>query len=235
MKLRNPLACLLLLFSCSISRAQLNPLPTPGALILPFVDPTVSFSISNFPLGAASGKIAIVIDDNQTSPGNPSSNTALTGVNFTFNTSTGVLDVAQPDWNVSSSTAAGFIKNKPSIPAVVARSTATGVAHSLNSSFQVSCTRDSQVSYSVQVAATISLVTGQSGTVLLQVSPNGTTGWVTVGDFINGNTGSLTLGLNLTNTQAGQLSGFVPAGYFVELVSSGTAANTYLTGQETLL
>lgn len=42
---------------------------------------------------------------------------AIMGINFVYTNVSGVqqIDVAQPDWSVTSSTAAGFIKNKPTI------------------------------------------------------------------------------------------------------------------------
>ena len=107
---------------------------------------------------------------------------------------------------------------------------------SLNSAaYQISATRDALALYSVQIAATISLTTGQSGTVSLQMSSTSGGTYATVNSCSNGNTGSLTLGLNITQTQLTVLAAFVPAGYYVKLVSSGTATNTMVAQQEVLL
>lgn len=106
-------------------------------------------------------------------------------------------------------------------------------SRALNSAaYQISSTRNSMVMYSIQISATISLVTGQSGTVLLQTSPTSGGTYTTIATLTNGNTGTLTIGLNLTQTQSAVLSGFVPAGYFTKLVSSGTATNSIVSQQE---
>ncbi len=104
---------------------------------------------------------------------------------------------------------------------------------SFNTAFQASTTRDSEVKYSVSISCTISLSGGQSGTVSLQTSPDNVT-FTEVGRFTNTNTGALTIGLSLTNNNAGQITAFVPAGYYVKLVSTGTGTITYVSGQEML-
>lgn len=111
---------------------------------------------------------------------------------------------------------------------------------SLNSCFQVSSTRDAAVSYAVEIAATISLTAGQQGTVYLRTYSNSscTTGTQELTRFVNGNTGTLTIGLALTQTASGVLSGVVPAGSYVQLVTennSGAPGFTARPGQEVLL
>lgn len=118
-------------------------------------------------------------------------------------------------------------------PAIASASVPTRTLNS--SAYQISSTRNSFAMYSVQIAATISLTTGQTGTVALQMSPTSGGTYVAVNTVSNGNTGSLTLGLNLTQTQLAVLLAFVPAGYFVKLVSTGTATNTIVNQQEVLL
>lgn len=127
----------------------------------------------------------------------------------------------------------------PVVPTVVPRSQ-SAATRSLNSAFQVSTTRDSQVDYSVDVAATLSLVTGQSGTVVLEMATNSgfTTGVQTLSRYTNANSGSLTIGLNLTQIGTANLNGYVPAGNYVRLRTvnnTGTPTFTYQAGQETLL
>lgn len=107
-----------------------------------------------------------------------------------------------------------------------------GVSRTLNSAFQISSTKPAIVNYSVQIAATLSLITGQTGTVSLQVCATSGGTFVEVCRFTNGNTGALAVGLNLTQTLVGVLSAFIPAGYYVKFVTSGTGASTYITGQE---
>lgn len=102
---------------------------------------------------------------------------------------------------------------------------------SLNTAFIISTTRRQLVRYTVSIVATISLTTGQTGSVSLQSSPDNIT-YTEIGRFSNGNSGTLTIGLNLVNTQIGQVVGAIPAGYYVKLVPSGTATNTFVIGQE---
>ena len=112
----------------------------------------------------------------------------------------------------------------------------TSQTRSINGTgFQVSTTQYSFVSYCVQIASTLSLSGGQTGTVFLEISPDNSS-WTEVTRFVNGNTGSLTVGLNTTQTIASQLSAYIPKGYYVRLrqTSSGTPTITYISGQETL-
>lgn len=123
--------------------------------------------------------------------------------------------------------------------AIVSRVQASST-RTLNSAFQISTTRDALATYSVQIATTISLTTGETGTVFLEISPTSTfaTGVQELGRFVNGNSGTLTLGLNLTQTMAEPLMGYVPSGYWVRLRTAntvGTPTFTYQSGQETIL
>lgn len=118
-----------------------------------------------------------------------------------------------------------------------AQSTAS---RSLNSGYQISTERDSFVSYSVDVSCTLSLVTGQSGTVYLEIADNSgfSVNLQEVARFVNANSGTLTLGLNLTQAVTGTLSGFVPAGKYVRLRTAnnvGTPMFNYRSGQEVLV
>jgi hypothetical protein len=123
------------------------------------------------------------------------------------------------------------LANNP--PAVVS-STNNSVVRPINATaFQPSTTKSSVVKYTIQIAATLSLVTGQSGTAFLETSPNNAT-WTEVTRFTNGNTGSLTIGLNLTQTITGQLDAYVPPTYWCRIRTTGNATVTYLTGQEIL-
>lgn len=119
----------------------------------------------------------------------------------------------------------------PSTPAARSPSIA---ARSLNTSFQISSTRDAIVNYSLLLAAVLSLTTGQTETASLQISADNST-FTEVARFSNGNTGVLAIGLGLTQSVGGVLSGFVPAGYYVKLVTSGNGTASYITGQEVLL
>lgn len=116
----------------------------------------------------------------------------------------------------------------------------TNPTRTLNSAFRVSTTRASRVSYAVSIACTLSLVTGQSGTTVLEYADDSgfTTNVVTVQSSINANTGSLTVGLNLTQTITASLTGDIPAGKYVRLRTvnnTGTPTFTFMTAQEVLL
>lgn len=113
-------------------------------------------------------------------------------------------------------------------------------SRSLNSAFQISTTRDALVSYSVDVACALSLTTGQQGTVYLRYADDSgfTTNVVEVCRFVNGNTGTLAIGLALTQNATGTLSGAIPAGKYVKLVTennTGTPTFTYRRAQEVLI
>lgn len=110
----------------------------------------------------------------------------------------------------------------------------------LNSAFLISSSQDAQVSYAVNIAATLSLTTGQTGTVYLEYADDSgfTTNVVDVQSSVNGNSGSLTLGLGLGQSVTASLSGMVPAGKYVRLRTvntTGTPTFTFATAQEVLL
>ena len=140
---------------------------------------------------------------------------SVTG-NGSYNSSTGVVTVNNP-------TSRTF--NYPT--------------RSLNSCFQISSTQDALVSYSVDISTTLSLTTGQTGTVYLRTySDSGcSTGTQEITRFVNGNTGTLTLGLNLTQNATGTLSGAVAAGKYVKMITENTVGSptfTYRSAQEVL-
>lgn len=113
-------------------------------------------------------------------------------------------------------------------------------SRSLNSAFQVSTNRDSIVNYTVDIAATLSLTTGQAGTVSLKYADDSgmTTNVVTVQSSVNGNAGTLAIGLGLTQTATAALGGVIPAGKYVKLVTTntvGTPTFTMRAAQEVLI
>lgn len=110
----------------------------------------------------------------------------------------------------------------------------------VNTSRQPSTSQDTMVNASVDITSTISLTTGQNGKVSLQYADNTgfSTNVVTVQSATNGNTGSLTIGLNLSQVYTAALTGIVPAGKFYRLVTTNvTGTPTYGTPviQEVLL
>lgn len=110
----------------------------------------------------------------------------------------------------------------------------------LNTCFQPSATRDTFVTYAVDISASLSLSGGTVGTVYLRTYTNSTctTGAQEVTRFVNGNTGALTIGLNTVQNATGTLSGIIPAGLWVQQVTentTGTPAFTARPGQEVAL
>lgn len=118
---------------------------------------------------------------------------------------------------------------------VLAVGTTSSAVRSFNSNYVVSENRSALVRYSVQIASSITLSGGQSGLVALEYSANGVDNWIEAGRLVNTNTGAVVIGVSVTNTNAGQITGLIPAGYTVRLRSTGTGTITYLSGQETLL
>ena len=118
--------------------------------------------------------------------------------------------------------------------------TQSAVTRSFNTSFQLSTTHDGTVEYSVDVSCSLSLTTGATGTVFLEIADDSafTTNVQELSRFVNGNTGTLTIGLGLTQNVTGVLSGFVPRGKYVRIRTNNTSGSptfTYRSGQETLI
>lgn len=126
--------------------------------------------------------------------------------------------------------------NKPVIATSTVK-TFSNPARSLNTCFQISTSTDALVTYSVDIAATLSLTSGQSGTVFLEYSDNSTctTNTVEVARATNGNTGTLTAGLNLTQTMSANVGGIIPSSKYARLRTangSGTPVFNFRSGQE---
>lgn len=140
----------------------------------------------------------------------------------------------QSDWTQASTSAVDYIKNKP---AIRSQSAAT---RSLNTIFQVSASRWALVRYSIDISTTVSLSGSQIGSVILEMATNAafTTGVQTLQSFSNGNSGTLVIGLVLTQLNTACLSGDVPAGNYVRLRTvniTGVPTFTYQVGQEILI
>lgn len=129
------------------------------------------------------------------------------------------------------------LTDKPTIPSPYSISTAS---RSLDSAFQISSARNALVSYSVDIATSITLVAGEVGTIFLEFANESgfTTGVTEVARFVNGQMGTLTIGLALDQTATGVLTGVIPAGKYVRIRTentTGTPTFTYRSGQETLV
>lgn len=156
------------------------------------------------------------------------------------NGQTGAVSISIPPAQVNADRNAvsgiSVVLNKPTIPTVVSR-TFSAAVRALNTAFQVSTLSDAIVSYAVDVAVSISLAVGQAGQVILEYADNSamTTNLVVVNSCTSGNTGLLTLGLSLTNTQTGTLSGVIPKNKFAMIKTVnvvGAPTFTFRSGQE---
>lgn len=94
-----------------------------------------------------------------------------------------------------------------------------------STAFTLSASQDTFVSYSITVSAQITLLGGATSTATLQTSPDGTT-WTSVSQVSAGITGTVLVGIAITNSQIGILTAIVPAGYQTRIVSSGTTSFT---------
>lgn len=132
--------------------------------------------------------------------------------------STGATGVTGASWSVGVSTAI------------------TSGSRNFNQAYQVSSTVQSRISVSAKMSCVLSLTAGASGTILLEISANGTSGWIYQGEINGSNTGSLTIGLNTTQITGGQLIADLPAGYYWRLTTtnvSGTPTYTFNGGSYT--
>lgn len=108
-------------------------------------------------------------------------------------------------------------------------------ARNFNQAYQISSTRPCQISISTQISCTLSLSGGQAGDVKLQISADGSSGWITVATLPASNTGTLTVGLNTTQVSGGQMTVDLPAGYYWKALTTnttGTPAYTFNGGYE---
>lgn len=131
----------------------------------------------------------------------------------------------------------GSLSGKPTFAAVATSGSYTDLvnrparsfaqpARSLNASFQISTTRDTFVSYSVNISVTSALIAGQEGRVHLEYADDSgfTTNVVTVASAVNATSGVL----NLTNIGAGNVTGWIPVAKYVRIRTENvTGAPTY--------
>jgi hypothetical protein len=116
----------------------------------------------------------------------------------------------------------------------------TATSRALNTAFQLSTARLGYVTYAVDIAATLSLTAGATGTVFLEAAADSgfTTAVREVARSVNGNTGTLTVGLGLTQNVTAIVSGYISANEWVRIRTAntvGTPVFTYRNGQEVLI
>lgn len=103
--------------------------------------------------------------------------------------------------------------------------------------WQVSLTKDANVSYSASINTSVSLSGNSSGYIVLEICPTNSStavNWIEINRISSGQSGTLVVGLVLNQVGGAPLTGLVPAGYYARIRSvnvSGTP--TYTTnGQQ---
>lgn len=112
-------------------------------------------------------------------------------------------------------------------------------ARALNTVFQVSATRDANVSYAVQCTVTSSIGSGQDGDVFLDIAADAAFTTSVQSVDVSPCSQVVTLAIALQSVQKGAVSvrGFVPAGYYARIRTvnnTGSPAFLYRLGQEVL-
>lgn len=100
-------------------------------------------------------------------------------------------------------------------------------SRALDTAFMPSSTLDTLGVYSVSLACSLSLTGGQSSSTTLEYADDSafTTNVKTVSVISNGNTGSLTLGLNTSQLYGGVLSGIIPSGKYARTRTSNVTSS----------
>ena len=171
-------------------------------------------------------------------------------VNSDWNSSSGLSQIlnkptipaaqVNSDWNAT--TGVAVILNKPTIPGAatindgVSRSIVTSTA---STGFQVSATRQSFVSYTIDTSTTATIGGASTITVYLETAnTNSTTpsDWTIIDKISNSQTITLAVALQSVQNLTLKLAKNIPAGKWVRIrsVVSGTASATYYLGQETI-
>lgn len=91
------------------------------------------------------------------------------------------------------------------------------------------------VSYTINVSCTATIGSTAAGKVALQYSTNAGSTWVDVSDVSNSNTVTLAVVLNSVTANDLVLSGVIPGGALVRMVSTitGSTVNSFIRGAET--
>lgn len=135
----------------------------------------------------------------------------------------------QSDWNQTNTSAADFIKNKPS-------RTYANPTRSLNSAFLISSTRDSLVRYSITITSAATLLLGSRGTVYLRYADD--SGFTTNVKEVDRQGFGVGSGLVVTGYSTISVGGPIPAGKYVQIVTentSGTPTFAFNSAQEVLV
>lgn len=169
--------------------------------------------------------------------------TTLSGYGITDGATSSALSAGLAGkFNTPAGTTAQYVRGDgtlATLPTVAARSFAYPT-RSLSTCFQISSTRDAQVSYGVDISTTVTLGGTPQGTVFLRTYTNSacSTGQQTIISSTAGQptTLSVTVGQQMVGTA--NLSGMIPAGLWVQIETqnnSGTPTYTARQGEEVLL
>lgn len=176
-------------------------------------------------------------------------NSEITALGSPFSVNSFMVNQASTSSLVATSTFNGFMSGAmviklaalstttPRSMATTTRSIVTGTGAT---GFQISSSRDAEVRYSTTIVTTSSIAGSQNGTVVLEIAPTNSataTDWSEIGRCTNGTSYTLAIAIQGVSTQACQITGYVPTGYFAKIRSinnSGTPTFTYNSGQEVL-
>lgn len=112
----------------------------------------------------------------------------------------------------------------------------TSGSRNFNQAYQISNSLASRISVSPQISCSLSLSGGQAGKIVLEISANGSTGWIYGEQITGSNTGTLTIGLNTVQISGSALRADLPVGYYWRLTTTnttGTPTYTFNGGNET--
>lgn len=112
------------------------------------------------------------------------------------------------------------------------------VSNTTGAGWTVSATKYSRVDYNLQIVVSISLSGGQVGDMYLEIAPAGTLPggvWSPAANYGMAKSGSLVIGLALTDTVRNTLGALVPPNYLVRIRFVGTGTGSYISGRETFL
>lgn len=153
-----------------------------------------------------------------------------TSGNITANLTTTGVSAGKYDWVTVDTKGRVTAGGNMSVPTAIASG-----GRNFNQAYQISSIVQSRITISAKVSCVLSLTTGQSGVIALEISANGTTGWIYCGEIDGSNVGTLTIGLNTTQLTGGQLIANLPTGYYWHLVTTnvtGTPTYTFNGGNE---
>lgn len=167
---------------------------------------------------------------------------ASSGVSLILNKPSIPAAQVNSDWNATSGLAQ--ILNKPTIPSVVTPTINNGVSRSIVTStsatgFQISSTRQSRASYTIDTSTTATIGGASTATVYLETAATNSTtpsDWTIIDKISNGQTITLAIALQSVQTATLKLDANIAVGAYVRIRSAntGTSSTTYYLGQETI-